>query len=79
LWDHDLNQKVLPFFVVSLKGGANATDVEDILKDCVSASFPGRYTVFINAQARTGKQRFLEYSGYSSGARAKENGRSSKN
>jgi len=59
LVDHDLNQKVVPFFVVSLKGGAKAAEVKTSLEGTAEAHLPpGRYTVSTPKAAELGSRRF---------------------
>src|SRR5438477_12458121 len=59
LVDQDLNQKPVPFFVVSLKSGAKATEVKTGLDGTAEAQLPlGRYTVSSPKAAEMGGKRF---------------------
>ena len=59
LVDQDLNQKPVPFFVVSLKSGAKATEVKTGLDGTAEAQLPlGRYTVSSPKAAELGGKRF---------------------
>src|SRR5947199_5729875 len=59
LVDQDLNQKPVPFFVVSLKSGAKATEVKTSLDGAAEAQLPpGRYTVSSPKAAELGGKRF---------------------
>src|SRR5437667_12308503 len=59
LVDQDLNQKPVPFFVVSLKSGAKATEVKTSLDGTAEAQLPpGRYTVSSPKAAELGGKRF---------------------
>jgi hypothetical protein len=59
LVDQDLNQKPVPFFVVSLKSGAKATEVKTSLDGTAEAQLPpGRCTVSSPKPAELGGRRF---------------------
>ncbi|OLB37258.1 MAG: hypothetical protein AUH11_09225 [Acidobacteria bacterium 13_2_20CM_57_17] len=59
LVDQDLNQKPVPFFVVSLKSGAKATELKTSLDGTAEAQLPpGRYTVSSPKAAELGAKRF---------------------
>jgi len=59
LVDQDLNQKPVPFFVVSLKSGAKATEVKTSLDGTAEVQLPpGRYTVSSPKAAELGAKRF---------------------
>src|SRR5438552_18154637 len=59
LVDQDLNQKPVPFFVVSLKSGAKAAEVKTSLDGTAEAQLPpGRYTVSSPKAAELGAKRF---------------------
>src|SRR5258708_38276477 len=59
LVDQDLNQKPVPFFVVSLKCGAKASEVKSSLDGTAEAQLPpGRCTVSSPKPAELGGRRF---------------------
>ena len=59
LVDQDLNQKPVPFFVVSLRSGAKAAEVKTSLEGTAEAQLPpGRYTVSSPKAAELGGRRF---------------------
>src|SRR2546430_17522981 len=59
LVDQGLNQKAVPFFVVSLKGGAKVAEVKTSLDGTAEAHLaPGRYTVSTPKAAGLGSKRF---------------------
>src|SRR6266480_2008597 len=59
LVDQDLNQKPVPFFVVSLKSGAKATEVKTSLDGTAEAQLPpGRCAVSSEKPAELGGKRF---------------------
>src|SRR5256885_1230001 len=59
LVDKDLNQKPVPFFVVSLKSGTKATDVKTGLDGSAETQLPpGKYTVTTAKPAELGGKRF---------------------
>ena len=59
LVDQDLNQKPVPFFVVSLKSGAKAAEVKTGLDGTAEAQLPpGRYAVSSPKAAELGAKRF---------------------
>src|SRR5882724_9690677 len=59
LVDQELNQKAVPFFVVSLKSGAKAAEVKTSLEGTAEADLPpGRCTVSTPKSAELGSRRF---------------------
>src|SRR2546425_12002855 len=59
LVDQELNQKPVPFFVVSLKSGARAAEVKTSLDGTAEAQLPpGRCTVSSPKPAELGGRRF---------------------
>src|SRR5258706_1131846 len=59
LVDQDLNQKPVPFFLVSLKCGANAAEVKTTLQGTAEAQLPpARCTVSSPKPAELGGRRF---------------------
>jgi S1-C subfamily serine protease len=59
LVDKDLNQKPVPFFVVSLKGAAKAAEVKTGLDGSAEAQLPpGKYTLTTQKPAELGSKRF---------------------
>ncbi len=59
LVDQDLNQKPVPFFVVSLKSGAKVAELKTSLEGTAEAQLPlGRYTVSSPKAAELGGRRF---------------------
>ncbi|GAC1615721.1 MAG: hypothetical protein NVS9B13_00240 [Candidatus Acidiferrum sp.] len=59
LVDQELNQKPVPFFVVTLKSGTKALEVKTSLEGTAEAQLPpGRYTVSSQKSAEMGDRRF---------------------
>jgi S1-C subfamily serine protease len=59
LVDQELNQKPVPFFVVTLKSGTKAVEVKTSLEGTAEAQVPsGRYTVSSQKSAELGDRRF---------------------
>ena len=59
LVDQQLNQKAVPFFLVSLKNGGKAVEVKTSLEGTAEAHLPpGRYTVSTPKFAELGDRRF---------------------